>query len=294
MEQHRHRRGHSTNPAAAILRPACGIIGAAPMRGAVGMRSLWKSLAVRWLGGRASEALVGEITPLELLLSEAAPTAPTFAVRRLAAVSPRALLPQQPPAALHGVAAADDPATPAPVAPEQRARRSAAARLPPRASLAISPVDAGRAAGQDAAIFAVAARGRTAARRRAAGKDERMSSQEDGARRAQPAPRRFFERVRDYFSPHEIVDTSPKIADEVKYTTCYMCACRCGIKVHLKDGAIRYIEGNRDHPVNRGVICGKGASGIMQQHSPAKLRKPLRRVGERGAGAFREIEWDEA
>ena len=77
-------------------------------------------------------------------------------------------------------------------------------------------------------------------------------------------------------------------------TTCYMCACRCGINVHLKDGGIRYIEGNRDHPVNRGVICGKGAAGIMQQYSPAKLRKPLKRVGERGAGEFREIEWDEA
>jgi anaerobic selenocysteine-containing dehydrogenase len=73
-----------------------------------------------------------------------------------------------------------------------------------------------------------------------------------------------------------------------------MCACRCGIKVHLKDGAIRYIEGNRDHPVNRGVICGKGASGIMQQASPAKLQKPLKRVGERGSGEFREIEWEEA
>ena len=104
----------------------------------------------------------------------------------------------------------------------------------------------------------------------------------------------FAERLRDYFSPHEIVDTSPKVSDEVKYTTCYMCACRCGIKVHLKDGGIRYIEGNRDHPVNRGVICGKGASGIMQQQSPAKLRKPLKRVGERGSGEFREIEWDEA
>src|SRR5579871_6119623 len=127
MEQHRHRRGHSTNPAAAILRPACGIIGAAPMRGAVGMRSLWKSLAVRWLGGRASEALVGEITPLELLLSEAAPTAPTFAVRRLAAVSPRALLAQQPPEALHGVAAADAPALPAPVATAQRGSPSGTA-----------------------------------------------------------------------------------------------------------------------------------------------------------------------
>src|SRR5882724_4977466 len=102
------------------------------------------------------------------------------------------------------------------------------------------------------------------------------------------------ERLHDYFSPREIVDTSPRISDEVKYTTCYMCACRCGIKVHLKDGGIRYIEGNPKHPVNRGVICGKGASGIMQQRSPAKLRKPLKRVGERGSGEFREIEWEEA
>src|SRR5437667_437540 len=101
-------------------------------------------------------------------------------------------------------------------------------------------------------------------------------------------------RLRDYFSPREVVDTSPRISDEVKWPTGYMCACRCGIKVHLKDGAIRYIEGNRDHPVNRGVICGKGASGIMQQASPAKLRKPLKRVGERGSGEFREIEWEEA
>jgi anaerobic selenocysteine-containing dehydrogenase len=103
-----------------------------------------------------------------------------------------------------------------------------------------------------------------------------------------------LERVRDYFAPREIVDTSPKVSDEIKCTTCYMCACRCGIKVHLKDGGIRYIEGNRAHPVNRGVICGKGASGIMQQHSPAKLKKPLMRTGERGSGQFREIEWDEA
>ncbi|MGC2199854.1 MAG: molybdopterin-dependent oxidoreductase, partial [Stellaceae bacterium] len=101
-------------------------------------------------------------------------------------------------------------------------------------------------------------------------------------------------RLREYFSPHEVIDTSPKVADEVKYTTCYMCACRCGIKVHFKDGALRYIEGNRNHPVNRGVICGKGAAGIMQQHSPAKLKKPLKRVGDRGSGEFREIEWDEA
>jgi sulfite dehydrogenase (quinone) subunit SoeA len=101
-------------------------------------------------------------------------------------------------------------------------------------------------------------------------------------------------RLRDYWSPHERIDTSPRVSDEVKYTTCYMCAGRCGIKVHLKDGGLRYIEGNPRHPVNHGVICGKGAAGIMHQHSPAKLRKPLMRVGERGSGEFREIEWDEA
>ncbi len=90
------------------------------------------------------------------------------------------------------------------------------------------------------------------------------------------------------------IETSPPVSDQVKETTCYMCACRCGIRVHLKDGQIRYIEGNPDHPVNKGVLCGKGSAGIMKQHSPAKLRKPLKRVGERGKGALVEIEWDEA
>ena len=91
-----------------------------------------------------------------------------------------------------------------------------------------------------------------------------------------------------------VIDTSPKTWDEVKTTTCYMCACRCGIKVYLKDGTVKYIEGNRDHPVNKGVICGKGASGIKQHYSPARLSKPLMRVGERGSGEFREVEWEEA
>jgi anaerobic selenocysteine-containing dehydrogenase len=90
------------------------------------------------------------------------------------------------------------------------------------------------------------------------------------------------------------IETSPAVSDEVKYTTCYMCACRCGIKVHLKDGQLRYIEGNRNHPVNGGVLCAKGAAGIMQQHSPARLSKPLKRIGPRGSGEFVEIEWEEA
>ena len=83
---------------------------------------------------------------------------------------------------------------------------------------------------------------------------------------------------------------------EIKTTTCYMCACRCGIRVHLKDGEIRYIDGNPGHPLNKGVICAKGASGIMKQNSPARLTRPLRRRSgaARGAGDFEPISWDEA
>jgi anaerobic selenocysteine-containing dehydrogenase len=91
-----------------------------------------------------------------------------------------------------------------------------------------------------------------------------------------------------------ILETSPKVSDEVRKTTCYMCACRCGINVHMKDGKVAYIEGNRDHPVNKGVLCAKGSAGIMQVNAPSRLRKPLKRVGPRGSGEFREIEWDEA
>ena len=90
---------------------------------------------------------------------------------------------------------------------------------------------------------------------------------------------------------------APPVRDavnEVKTTTCYMCACRCGIRVHLRDGELRYIDGNPDHPLNKGVICAKGASGIMKQVSPARLTQPLLRKpgSDRGAGEFEPISWD--
>ena len=90
------------------------------------------------------------------------------------------------------------------------------------------------------------------------------------------------------------IETSPKVSDEIKKTTCYMCACRCGINVHLKDGKVAYIEGNKDHPVNQGVLCAKGSAGIMQVNAPSRLDAPLMRVGPRGSGEFKKISWEEA
>ena len=64
--------------------------------------------------------------------------------------------------------------------------------------------------------------------------------------------------------PH--VATSVKPADEIKTTTCYMCACRCGIQVHLKDGKVRYIDGNRNHPVSREWKNGTWRPGLIQHY----------------------------
>jgi anaerobic selenocysteine-containing dehydrogenase len=97
-----------------------------------------------------------------------------------------------------------------------------------------------------------------------------------------------------------LASPTPLAVTEVKTTTCYMCACRCGIRVHLRDGGngpeVRYIDGNPNHPLNQGVICAKGAAGIMKQVSPARLTRPLlRKAGsERGAGEFEPISWERA
>jgi anaerobic selenocysteine-containing dehydrogenase len=91
-----------------------------------------------------------------------------------------------------------------------------------------------------------------------------------------------------------IRDARARLGEAVRQTTCYMCACRCGIDVHVTGGQVVHIEGNRAHPVNRGVLCAKGSAGVMQHLSPARLRAPLRRTGPRGSGQFEEIGWDEA
>ncbi|MGV7235086.1 MAG: hypothetical protein ACQ9ET_02410, partial [Nitrosomonadaceae bacterium] len=40
---------------------------------------------------------------------------------------------------------------------------------------------------------------------------------------------------------HDPISAPDASSVEVKNTTCYMCACRCGIRVTLRDGEVRYI-----------------------------------------------------
>ena len=99
--------------------------------------------------------------------------------------------------------------------------------------------------------------------------------------------------IKTHDQPIKFEDTTKQ---EVKCTTCYMCACRCGIEVTLQENRVRFIKGNRKHPVNQGVLCAKGSAGIMKQNSKAKLTGPmLRKPGStRGSGEFVPISWDDA
>ncbi len=79
--------------------------------------------------------------------------------------------------------------------------------------------------------------------------------------------------------------------------TCPYCSVGCGIIIHgLGDRAknarteIVHIEGDPDHPVNRGTLCPKGASLLDFVHSPNRLRTPEYRGP--GQTEWKRVEWD--
>ncbi|MBW1660332.1 MAG: molybdopterin-dependent oxidoreductase, partial [Deltaproteobacteria bacterium] len=77
-------------------------------------------------------------------------------------------------------------------------------------------------------------------------------------------------------------------------TTCGFCAIGCGLLVYLKDGKVVKVEGDPDHPLNKGKLCPKGEASLEVLYHPDRLTSPLKRKGERGEGKWEEISWDDA
>jgi thiosulfate reductase/polysulfide reductase chain A len=73
-----------------------------------------------------------------------------------------------------------------------------------------------------------------------------------------------------------------------------MCSVRCPIKVQVRDGQVRWIEGNPLVPGMEGSLCPRGAAGVNMLYDNERLQSPLIRDGERGAGKWRKVGWDEA
>lgn len=78
-------------------------------------------------------------------------------------------------------------------------------------------------------------------------------------------------------------------------TTCFNCESACGLLAYVdrETGSIRKFEGNPVHPGSRGKNCAKGPATINQVNDPDRILKPLKRVGQRGEGQWREVSWDE-
>ncbi|GAA0235490.1 molybdopterin-containing oxidoreductase family protein [Metaclostridioides mangenotii] len=83
---------------------------------------------------------------------------------------------------------------------------------------------------------------------------------------------------------------------EIKRTLCDICSpgIHCGIDAYVKDGVVIKIEGTEEHPMNKGLLCTKGLCNKEFIYREDRLKYPLKRIGKRGEGKFKEISWDEA
>jgi anaerobic selenocysteine-containing dehydrogenase len=61
-------------------------------------------------------------------------------------------------------------------------------------------------------------------------------------------------------------------------TLCRMCDDHCGINVYTEDGKVVDIDGNKEHPWNRGRLCIKGPGGVDLINAPDRIRKPLKKT----------------
>jgi len=75
---------------------------------------------------------------------------------------------------------------------------------------------------------------------------------------------------------------------------CTLCPWFDGGFTYSEDGEIKKAEGNPDHIATRGKFCTKGLASFFGASDPDRILAPLKRVGARGSGQWREISWDEA
>jgi len=74
-------------------------------------------------------------------------------------------------------------------------------------------------------------------------------------------------------------------------STCLECPAGCGLHVRTREGRPIKLEGNPDHPVNRGALCARGQASIGRTYLPDRYPGPMKRAA---GGGFAPITWEEA
>ncbi len=80
------------------------------------------------------------------------------------------------------------------------------------------------------------------------------------------------------------------------YSACpHDCPSTCALEVDITDGnTVTRLRGARDQTYTAGVICAKVARYAERLYHTDRLLRPMRRKGEKGAGEWQEMEWDDA
>src|ERR687888_193113 len=83
---------------------------------------------------------------------------------------------------------------------------------------------------------------------------------------------------------------------EIRKSACpHDCPSGCSLEVErLSAARIGRVRGAAANGYTAGIVCEKVARYAERAHHPARLRRPLRRIGEKGAGEFQPISWDDA
>ncbi|HJN85757.1 MAG: molybdopterin-dependent oxidoreductase [Dehalococcoidia bacterium] len=71
------------------------------------------------------------------------------------------------------------------------------------------------------------------------------------------------------------------------------CHGGCGVLLDVGNGRLEGIEGDPEHPYNRGSLCPRALTMQEYTYHPDRLLHPLRRVGKRGEDRWERVSWDE-
>jgi anaerobic selenocysteine-containing dehydrogenase/Fe-S-cluster-containing dehydrogenase component len=74
-------------------------------------------------------------------------------------------------------------------------------------------------------------------------------------------------------------------------STCTECSAGCGVHVRTREGRAVKLEGNPEHPINKGKLCSRGQAALQGLYNPGRIQSPMIRNPD---GTFKATTWDDA
>src|SRR5574342_501485 len=84
-------------------------------------------------------------------------------------------------------------------------------------------------------------------------------------------------------SPEKLIPYLIPVEDQIPgvatwyATTCRECPAGCGVHARVREGRAVKLEGNPDHPINRGKLCSRGQAALQGLYNPDRARGPMAR-----------------